>query len=73
MAEPVDKKEQKLWEKVGDRLKYVPKEGEADLTKEQEKRVKRIFGKGVMATPKKDREEDMKVLLPKKADREDSE
>lgn len=70
MAEyPIEKKEQGLWGKI--RKKLIFKKDATDgLGAEQERLVDKYVGRGIKATPKEERERDIKILLPKASERE---
>ena len=68
VAEDLDKKEQRQWGKAVERMKYVKGDDEPELG--QKKVVEKLVARGLKATPKKEREEDLQKLLPKKSDRE---
>lgn len=69
MAEQLDKKEQRQWSKIRKKLKFDG--GDSGLSDAQEKIIDKIVKRGVEATPKKDRQDDVQVLLPKKSEREE--
>lgn len=66
--DPLDKKEQRQWGKIRKKLKFDS--GDSGLSDAQEKVIDKIVGRGIKATPKKEREADVQVLLPKASERE---
>ena len=68
MAEELDNKEQRHWGKVRKKIKFDS--GDSGLSSDQEKLLDKYLGRGIKATPKKERVEDINILLPKQTERE---